>query len=59
MEVIRPNVTNRIFKNMDAALDFCKFAEPDEIHITKLYIGGENGPEFSGVQLQYIGGGMQ
>lgn len=35
----RPDVTVREFKNLDAALDFCKFVEPKELNIRKIDAG--------------------
>lgn len=50
-------VTARMFKNLDAALDFCKFAEPESLAIERVYSGGKGGiNEVVGYQLSYTGG---
>lgn len=33
VEIERPNKATRMFKNMDAALDFCKFVRPPSLSI--------------------------
>lgn len=54
--VIRPNIAVRVFKNLDAALDFCRFVQPTEMHIATRYV--TDGIQEVGrkeVVLQYIG----
>lgn len=50
-EVQSPAVAERMFKNLDAALDFCRFVQPDELAIRKLF----NGIEVIGWQLHFTG----
>ena len=50
MEIMRPHVIRREFKNMDAALDYVKFIYPDQLQIGKLYDTDDN---LKGVELFY------
>lgn len=51
MEILRPTVIRREFKNMDAALDFVKFIYPEQLQIGKLYDQSGN---LRGVELNYL-----
>ncbi len=56
MEIERPEVTERMFKNFDAALDFCRFIEPESLVIDRLYEGGINiESKIVGYRVQYMG----
>lgn len=55
IEVARPTVTTRKFKNLDAALDFCKWAEPDQLAIEKVYEKVGDATQLVEVVLQYVG----
>lgn len=49
-------VSTKMFKNLDAALDFCRFAEPESMSIERIYQGVANGVhEVVGYQLTYTG----
>lgn len=50
-EVQSPVVKSQMFKNLSAALDYCRFVEPDELAIKKVF----NGVEFIGWQLHFSG----
>lgn len=51
MQVESPVVKSRSFKNLDAALDFCKFAEPQELSIRRVVEDNV----VTGYQLVYTG----
>lgn len=55
VEVSTPVVQSRTFKNMDAALDFCKFTQPEELTIRRAIVG----VEVVGYQLIYTGSSGQ
>lgn len=46
-----PTVRMTQFKNLDAALDFCKFIRAEEIGIRKIIVGVES----IGWEVSYIG----
>jgi hypothetical protein len=48
-------VMSKLFKNLDAALDFCRFAEPEEMSIRRIYRGGQGWSEVVGYELSYVG----
>ena len=49
-------VKTQMFKNLDAALDYCRFAEPEEVTIKKVYQGVSGGAvEVLGYKLIYTG----
>lgn len=49
-------ITTKMFKNLDAALDYCRFAEPESMHIERLYNGGMGQvTEVIGYRLQCVG----
>jgi len=50
-EVQTPMVHERMFKNLDAALDYCRFVGPDELAIKRVF----NGVEMVGWQLHFTG----
>jgi len=50
-EVQSPAVKAHMFKNLSAALDYCKFVEPDELSIKRMF----NGQEVVGWQLHFTG----
>lgn len=50
-EVQSPVVKAHMFKNLSAALDYCRFAEPDEMSIKRMF----NGQEVVGWQLHFTG----
>ena len=54
-EVQSPMVKAMLFKNLPAALDYCQFAEPEELSIKKVF----NGVEVVGYQLHFTGSGGQ
>lgn len=55
-EVFTPNIKTKMFKNLDAALDYCRFAEPSSLAIETIYQGIANGvSEIVGYQLTYAG----
>lgn len=55
-EVFTPNIKTKMFKNLDAALDYCRFAEPTSLAIETLYHGISKGvSEIIGYQLTYTG----
>jgi hypothetical protein len=49
--VEQPTVRMNQFKNLDAALDFCKFIRAEEIGIRKII----NGVESIGWEVSYVG----
>lgn len=51
MQVESPVVKSRTFKNMDVALDYCRFAEPQELSIKRIVEGNV----VTGYQLVYTG----
>lgn len=50
-EVQNPTVKSFKFKNLSAALDYCRFVEPEELSIRKVF----NGHEMIGWQLHFTG----
>lgn len=50
-EVESPIVKTKNFKNIDAALDYCKFAEPQELSIKRIVEDNV----VTGYQLVYTG----
>jgi hypothetical protein len=50
-DVESPIVKAQEFKTLDAALDYCKFAKPDELSIKRVF----NGVEATGWQLHFTG----
>lgn len=38
LEVESPFKREQLFKNLDAALDYCKFAQPKELHISNVQL---------------------
>ena len=50
-EVESPVVKALSFKNLSAALDYCRFVEPDELSIKRMF----NGQEVVGWQLHFTG----
>jgi len=50
-EVEIPTVKSQMFKNLAAALDYCRFVNPDELAIKKVF----NGVEAVGWQLHFTG----
>lgn len=53
-EVLRPNVKTQMFKNLDAALDYCRFVDPEQLTITRVY-SSEMRDSPAGYQLAYTG----
>lgn len=54
--VIRPDVTERLFKNFDAALDFCRLVQPKQLSITTRWVtDGVNEVGRKEIVLQYVG----
>lgn len=51
MHVETPVVKSKSFKNLDAALDFCKFSEPQELTIRRVVEDNT----VTGYQLVYTG----
>lgn len=51
MQVDTPVVKSRDFKNLDAALDYCRFAEPQELSIKRVVQDNV----VTGYQLVYTG----
>lgn len=41
MQVETPKIKTKSFKNLDAALDYCKFAEPAEMSIHQVLQDGQ------------------
>lgn len=54
-QVVRPTVTTRDFKNLDAALDFLKFVQPESVAIDRKYQTHGNVSEIIGYRVQYTG----
>lgn len=50
-EVHTPIVQDRMFKNLNDALDYCGFVKPDELAIKRIF----NGVEVIGWQLHFTG----
>lgn len=56
LRVETPTVRTKMFKNLDAALDYCRFAEPEDMNIRRVYTGGKGGVvEVVGYELNYVG----
>jgi hypothetical protein len=50
-EVQSPTVKDQMFKDLDAALAYCRFVKPDELAIKRIF----NGVEAIGWQLHFTG----